>query len=133
MVRKRYGVATFYSTLAVSIVDEAMRAFDKFGEQLSLTDEQWLAILTEEIGEAAHELTLDMPPVTTRTTTLDPHKLRAEVVQIAAVALRWVAVIDDALAELAAPGQVEGPYAHARSMRYSRGSIDRIDYRGDDR
>ena len=111
------GLKTYYASLGDEIVSEAMRAFDKFGEQTVLSDEQWLAILSEEVGEAAHELTLDMPPVTT---TLDPLALRAEVVQIGAVALRWVAVIDDALAELAAPGQVEAPYAHARSMRYAR-------------
>lgn len=52
-------------------------------EGIRAADHGWLAILTEEVGEVAHELTYDA--------TGD---LRAELVQVAAVATAWVDAID---------------------------------------
>lgn len=46
--------------------------------RLQANDPQWLAILTEEIGEVAHELTYD-----------SDGSLRDELIQVAAVAAAW--------------------------------------------
>lgn len=84
------------------ISDEADNARHKFGDQFDFTDEQWLAVLVEEVGEAAkalNERTLDrtrkdpldvMPTQAERTA-----ELRAEVVQVAAVAARWMRRIEE--------------------------------------
>jgi len=80
------------------VSDEADSARAKFGDQFHLTDLEWQSVLLEEVGEAARILTQrDVPPVSTHPqvdgwTDAD---LRAEVVQIAAVAARWMAAIDD--------------------------------------
>jgi hypothetical protein len=75
------------------ISEEGDRARAKFGDQLNLSDPEWLAILVEEVGEAANvlnERSLD-------STRKDPlgigfslterrEQLRGEVIQVAAVA-----------------------------------------------
>ena len=81
---------------------EADRARAKFGDQYQLNDFEWLAVVTEEVGEAANvlnEIVIDR----TRKDPLDigyaPEErraqLRAEVVQIAATAARWLAAMDE--------------------------------------
>jgi hypothetical protein len=72
---------------------EGLRARDKFGDQFDATDLEWLAILTEELGEVAMEVTKNcVRPLTQTFGYLD--RLRAEVIQVAAVAARWVEAID---------------------------------------
>jgi len=75
--------------------DEAQLARAKFGEQLRLTDLEWQSILLEEVGEAAMIVTKkDVRPATD---DIPLALLREEVVQVAAVALRWLAAIDHRL------------------------------------
>lgn len=63
------------------------RAHAKHGaesiEGIAGKDPRWLSILVEEVGEASHELTYDA--------TGD---LRAELVDIATVAVAWIAALD---------------------------------------
>lgn len=68
-------------------------------EGIDARDPRWLSILVEEVGEVAHELTYDA--------TGD---LRAELLQVAAVAAAWVDAIDlaAAAAEAWTPGDCEG-------------------------
>ncbi len=68
--------ARFSSTLA-EIRDEAIRSIQKHGEQTHLP---WWLILREEVFEAAAED--------------DPAELRAELVQVAAVALKMIDALD---------------------------------------
>ena len=76
---------------------EADKARAKFGEQLHLNDLEWQSILLEEVGEAAMLVTkMGVRPVTDP--DILPEQLREEVVQVAAVALRWVAAIDHRIA-----------------------------------
>ncbi len=56
-------------------------------EDSTWDDNQWIGILMEELGEVAHELTYD-------TFGGSPDKLRAELVQVAAMACSWIAAID---------------------------------------
>jgi hypothetical protein len=72
---------------------ERIRAHAKHGangnsrENASWDDSEWLAILVEEVGEVAHELTYD---ATDRKTNL-----RKELVQVAAMACAWIDAIDN--------------------------------------
>jgi hypothetical protein len=85
-------------TLNVSMVyrdvhAERERAHAKHGaagnsrEDQSWLDGEWLPILMEELGEAAHELTYDVG-------TGRRERLRAEMIQVAAMACAWVDAID---------------------------------------
>lgn len=87
------------SLIWADIAEEAWRAHDKFGDQLDLTDLEWLAILAEEFGEAAMAVTKrEVRPVNPAFRTPGTRRdLRAEVVQIAAVAARWLRVMDERL------------------------------------
>jgi hypothetical protein len=59
---------------------ELKRARAKFpGEEGRLTDSDWLAVMVEEVGEAAHALT----------ESESDERLREELVQVAAMAARW--------------------------------------------
>lgn len=71
------------------VLDERDRQDSKFGQQNHL-DLTWLAILSEEVGEASQEiLTNQFGSVG------NGHgDLREEVVHVAAVALAWVEAID---------------------------------------
>ena len=87
-------VSAFYlSDVLEDVEDEAQRARDKFGSQTDLSDLEWLAILGEEFGEAAMEVTKNYvrPLIPGRGFE---ERLRAEVIQVAAVAARWVRAID---------------------------------------
>lgn len=72
------------------ILQARERAHAKHGansiEAIPANDPRWLSILVEELGEAAHELTYDSGG------TLK--SLRAELVDIAAVATAWIEAID---------------------------------------
>lgn len=76
------------------VFEEADRARVKFGEQTFATDLEWLAILAEELGEAAMEVTKNRVRPLTPTEGYAA-RLRAEVIQVAAVAARWVRALDD--------------------------------------
>lgn len=67
-------------------------AGELFGDQFDLTDAEWCAVLTEEVGEAAHEVTQYIAPTTSDPGT--PERLRREVQQVAAVAIRWLVAMD---------------------------------------
>lgn len=72
---------------------ERIRAHAKHGakgnsrETAVWTDKEWLPILTEELGEVAHELTYD---------AAGGHRarLRAELVQLGAMTASWIEAID---------------------------------------
>jgi hypothetical protein len=102
-------MSNFYlSDVFEDVSEEGQRAREKFGEQSDSTNERWLAILTEEVGEAATEVLragnpgLDALLKRSNETgiPLDPEdidpllRLRKEVMQVAAVALRWMQSID---------------------------------------
>jgi NTP pyrophosphatase (non-canonical NTP hydrolase) len=66
------------------IADERARQDEKWGDQSGHPYLLWNAILGEEVGEVSRVLLED----------LDAKRLRAELVQIAAVAVAWVETID---------------------------------------
>jgi hypothetical protein len=71
------------------VMAETVRAREKFGEQNEYSDEEWLAVLVEEIGEAAD--VLNDRRLGKLTPAIAGAALAEEVVQIAAVATRWLA------------------------------------------
>lgn len=84
------------------VVDGRVKAHLKHGdnsvEALGAGSRQWLPILMEEVGEAAHELTYDASPNPNgiegpRAVDVYP-KLRAELIDVLTVASAWVAAID---------------------------------------
>jgi len=80
------------ASILADIMDEMQRAQDKFGSQTGSMDLEWLAILAEEFGETAQVVTkTSVFPITNP--ELYP-ELRAELLQVAAVAIRWLYVID---------------------------------------
>ena len=71
-----------------AIIQERLRQERKFPDQWP-TELEWLAILAEEFGEVAHEIADVIDP------TLDSEddrreRLWSEVVQVAAVCVRWL-------------------------------------------
>lgn len=70
---------------------ERQRQIEKWGTQ-DHDPHWWLAILTEETGEVAKEV------AEARIGNWDPAKYREELVQVAAVAVAAVQVIDDGIA-----------------------------------
>jgi hypothetical protein len=102
-------VSNFYlSDVFEDVSEEGQRAREKFGSQADSTDERWLAILMEEAGEAATEVLRVGNPgldallkrsnqtgIPLDDADLDPRiRLRKEIVQVAAVAMRWVQSLD---------------------------------------
>ncbi len=77
------------------VSEEADRARRKFGDQTGLTDLEWLAVLGEEFGEAAMAVTKRNVGPVAEDNTVTLADLRAEALQVAAVAARWVRAIDD--------------------------------------
>lgn len=74
-------------------LDELWRArFKHPNEEGELTDAEWLAVLTEEVGEAARAIQDETD-----------ERLRAELVQVAAMAMRWAVSIPH--------GRVRPPWA----------------------
>lgn len=67
--------------------DERDRQDDKWGRKFTATRrmDKWLPILMEEVGEASEELI----------NADDPLALRAELVQVAAVAVFWIESLDE--------------------------------------
>ena len=88
-------------------VDESGHPLDAHGakgnsrENAHWSDPEWLAILMEELGEVAHELTYDA-----RDHADTREWLRKELVQVAAMACAWIAAIDQREVE-PKPGTLE--------------------------
>lgn len=77
------------------ISDEIARAERKFGLQLHLNDLEWFAVLAEEVGEVAMDVTKrEVRPVNLTADSPTSRDLRAEIVQVAAVAVRWLDALD---------------------------------------
>lgn len=76
---------------AYALVQKEIERQDvKWGEQHHHSDFKWLAILSEEVGEAAQAmLDLDSSP----DLIPDSHELEAELVQVAAVAIQHIAAL----------------------------------------
>lgn len=78
-----------------------IKAHEKHGENsieaISPSDPRWLSILVEEVGEAAHELTYDATG-----------SLRAELIDVLAVASAWVDSIDRDAARRAEDRRIGG-------------------------
>lgn len=85
--------ATFDHIAIRDVWAEIARQVNKHGEQscpnLPPSDPRWLPILVEEVGEAATEVANDDPEIVNTA-------LREELVQVAAVAIAWIAAIDKA-------------------------------------
>lgn len=77
-----------------SILAERVRQDQKWGEQ-NHPPIEWLAILTEEVGELAKEVNEHR----WRERPDSLAKLRAELVQVAAVAVAWLECLDRAAKE----------------------------------
>lgn len=86
-------------TLAISRVyqdvhNERERAHAKHGakgnsrEDARWTNAEWLPVLMEELGEVAHEMTYDVQ------SQGKMDRMRAELVQVAAMACAWIDAID---------------------------------------
>lgn len=68
-----------FQTFTIETMRELARAREKHpGEEGHLTDAEWLAVLTEELGECARSIQDE-----------GDDELRAELVQVAAMAARW--------------------------------------------
>lgn len=74
------------------VATERIRQDDKWGCQCANIDFEWVSILTEEVGEAAAEA--NEANFRSGKNRGDFTKLRAELVQVAAVAVAWVECID---------------------------------------
>lgn len=92
-------ITDFYSDLSkafVDIADERRRQDEKWGEQ-NRPPIDWVSILTEEVGELAHEvneLSFGVKPDATSGAAEIEAKLRAELVQCAAVCVAWLQCIE---------------------------------------
>lgn len=68
------------TNIIVEEIRAEMRRQDaKWGSQRQLSNERWLAILTEEVGESAKEVLEE-----------NPHLLQVELIQSAAVIFQWL-------------------------------------------
>lgn len=74
-------------------VQEASAAVVRFGPQLDLSDGQWLAILVEEVGEVARAMCDRTNGDMDAAEAYD--QMHAELVQVAAMALRFRQVLRD--------------------------------------
>lgn len=81
---------TYMDQEYTDVADERARSIEKHGphaqDNLTPGDPNLFYNLAEEFGEVAHALTYDG----------DPILLRKELIQTAAMALAWVAVLDNA-------------------------------------
>lgn len=101
----------YLSDVFEDVSEEGDRARSKFGSQSDSTNERWLAILMEEVGESATEVLRvgnpELDALLKRSNEtgiplddgdIEPLlRLRKEVVQVGAVALRWLQSIDHQL------------------------------------
>jgi hypothetical protein len=92
--------------IAVEILDGRLKEHAKLGansmESIPPFSHMWLAILGEEFGEAAHELTYDAgraegdreAPTAQEVVARRKARLRAELVDVATVTVAWIASLD---------------------------------------
>lgn len=73
------------------VAAELASARAKFGQQLELSDDEWMSVLVEEVGEAAQ--LINDRRLGTVPGALAGVGLAEEVIQVAAVALRWLAAM----------------------------------------
>lgn len=108
MTFQQARIAQSTRAIAEEVVAGRLRAHEKHGDQsieaIEATDLRWLSILVEEVGETAHELTYDaqrrvdvysgepLPPAEQRKRHLE--ELRKELLDVATVAVAWIASID---------------------------------------
>ena len=59
-------------------------------ENATWNEGEWLAVIVEEVGEVAHELTYD----TERSTVEKAQRMHDELVQVAAMACAWIDSLD---------------------------------------
>lgn len=86
------------ATVYDEVHEERERAHEKHAgnsrEDQYWFDGEWLAILVEEMGEVAHELTYDVYDPDSLEGKR-PMGLRKELVQVAAMACAWIDAIDE--------------------------------------
>lgn len=80
--------------LCLEVAAEGRRAADLHGEPSDRPGRDWLAILAEEFGEVAMEVTKGEVPPVNRDRSEYLTDLRSELVQVASVAMRWLAAVD---------------------------------------
>lgn len=86
-------------SIYTDIVAERAAQFRKWGHQ-HYTPERWLAILLEEIGEAAEQVVIGgFPDQSPDTLTAAKISLEQELIQVAAVVVAWLEDIDRAATE----------------------------------
>src|SRR5215472_300902 len=85
------------SNVLTEIASECGRQDSKWGKQ-NHSPERWFAILGEEFGEVAREVTKWIPP---RGRPPDAANYRYELIQLAAVAVRMIECFDRQATELA--------------------------------
>lgn len=84
----------------VDVHKERIRAHLKHGavgnsrEDAHWTNDEWLPILMEELGEVAHLLTYDARYEQEKGAFTRQDELRKELVQVAAMACAWIVAID---------------------------------------
>lgn len=86
-------------SVAKEVIEERERQDEKWGVQ-NVHDFEWVSILAEEFGEAAQAA--NEANFTSGKTRGDFTHLRAELIQVAAVAQAWVEAIDRRGTEAAA-------------------------------
>jgi len=88
------------ASVYMDIQAERQRAHEKHGaagnsrENAHWADSEWLPILMEELGEVAHELTYDSRYDIVDGADAMRMALRAELIQVAAMAAAWIDAID---------------------------------------
>ena len=90
-------MSTRTDELYAEVRDEGERAAALHGEPPDRPGRDWLAILAEEFGEVAMEVTKGEVPPVNRPEHEYLTNLRSELVQVASVSMRWLARVDAAL------------------------------------
>jgi NTP pyrophosphatase (non-canonical NTP hydrolase) len=90
-----------HGSLVDEVAAEGKRAKALHGEPVDRSGLHWLAILAEEFGEVAQEVTKGEVPPINRSRAMYLGNLRGELVQVASVAMRWLAAVDRAGTALA--------------------------------
>ena len=89
-----------HGSLVDEVAAEGKRAKELHGEPVDRPGLHWLAILAEEFGEVAQEVTKGEVPPINRIRAMYLGNLRGELVQVASVAMRWLAAVSEPLREV---------------------------------
>lgn len=85
--RQTRAISMSTMRIAADVTAGRIKAHAKHGENsiegIAPDSPRWLSILVEEVGEASHELTYDATG-----------SLRAELLDVATVAVAWIAALD---------------------------------------